>query len=157
MEPLSGFYPVEEDVVRTLSRSVAVDDDDMVAIHVVQSLTAHIYETYGQVVEGVEHEHSQRSGEAGYGNPVVDDELPDGMEVSAYVLGHDMEGTTLHQDSVQVFQMGIERERAMCGHAVVSGHSCDVTEVLYEVPQIGLAYHYALGLSRRAGGVDHVR
>ena len=55
MEPLARLYPVEEDVVRTLGWSVAVDNDNMVAIHVMQPLAAHIDEAYGQVVERIKH------------------------------------------------------------------------------------------------------
>ena len=91
VESFTGLYPMEEEIIRTLGRPVAVDDDNVVAIHVVQSLTAHIDETYGQVVECVKHEHSQRGCESCYGNPVVDDELPDGMKVAAYMLRHDVE------------------------------------------------------------------
>ena len=85
MEPLARLYPIEEDIVRTLSRSVAVDNDDVVTIHVMQSLTTYVQEAYGKVVECVKHQHTYRSGESCYSNPVVDDELTDGMEVSAYL------------------------------------------------------------------------
>ena len=91
MEAFTGLYPMEEEIIRTLGRSVAVDNDDVVTKHIVQSLTAHIDETYGQVVECVKHEHSQRGCESCYSNLVVDDELPDGMKVAAYMLRHDVE------------------------------------------------------------------
>jgi hypothetical protein len=91
VKTFTGLYPMEKEIIRTFGRSVAINDDNVVTIHVVQPLAAYVQETYGQIFECVKHEHSQCGGKTGYCDPIVDDELTNSMKVAAYMLRHDVE------------------------------------------------------------------
>ena len=135
-------------IVGTLRRAIDIDDFYMVAVDAVHLLATTRREADRQVIECVEQQARHRRRVATTRYLMVEKELSDGMKVFANLCRHDVERSTQREHRIHVFDMGIERERAMTADAISCGQFFHVDDHGDEVTQTGLVKHGTLGLAR---------
>ena len=134
-------------VVGALRRTIHIDNLDVIAIDTIHLLAATRRKADGQVVIGVEQQTCHRRRIAATRNLVVDEELADSREVLAYLGRHDMERATQRQYRIHIFDMGIERERAVPADTVGSRQFLHIGDDSNKVAQACLMKHCTFGFA----------
>ena len=128
------LYFIIRGVVGALCGSIDVDDLDVVAEDAVEFLASGGDEAHGEVIVGVEQECCDGCCVAAACDAVVEEELPDGAEVLAYLGGHNVEGSSECEDGVHILDMCIEGEGTVSADAVVGREVFHVDDHVDEVP-----------------------
>ena len=146
--PLSWRYAIIRGIVRTLRRTIHVDNLNVVAIHAVHLLATTRRKPDGQVVEGVQQQTRHGCRVATARNLMVYQELAYGVQVFAYLCRHDVERTAQRQHGIHILDVSVERKTSVPAYSVGSRQFLHVDDYGYEVAQSSLMQHSPLGLAR---------